>query len=91
VEIWARRAAVSGLVYWLRSLVGASLGGGATQVEDRDAPAVIVGDESAERVLLQTGTYGQARRAAVRFTEELHQVGEEEFRRRYGLPGRGRG
>jgi hypothetical protein len=57
-----------------------------TEIEDRGAPAVMVRSGPwVEFVLLRTGTERQARRAREKLQRELANVGEAEFRRRYGL------
>jgi hypothetical protein len=61
--------------------------GALTEIEDRDAPAVMVRSGPwVEFVLLRTGTDRQARRARDKLQRELDSAGEAEFRRRYGLP-----
>jgi hypothetical protein len=72
--------------YWLRSLFAQSWWPSKTEVEDRDAPAVLARSFGAEYVLLRTGTRRQAERARDRLQQELDHLGETEFRRRYGLP-----
>lgn len=72
--------------YWIKSLCG-SLAIGASEAEDRDAAVVIARTRPGQdHILLRSGTYGQAKRARNRFESELERIGEEEFRRRYGLP-----
>jgi len=46
---------------------------------------VLVTDEGNEIVLQHPGMFGQAKRAARRFQEELDTDGVDEFARRYGL------
>ena len=85
MELIARGARKGGFTYWLSSIV-ASILPTLSAVEDRDAPVVVARRGSKEHVLQRTGTYGQARRARDHFQEELDQLGEAEFCRRYGLP-----
>ena len=73
--------------YWIKALFGSLLGPGLSLAEDRDAAVVIARTRPGrEHILQRTGTYGQAMRARSRFERELERIGEEEFRRRYGLP-----
>jgi hypothetical protein len=85
MELIAHRARKGGFTYWLSSLV-ASILPTITEVEDRDAPAVVARRGSKDHVLQRTGTYGQALRARDRFQTELDELGEAKFCRRYGLP-----
>jgi len=88
VDIEARGAQGGGVRYWLRSLASQILvGPSGTEIEDRDAPAVLVRAATGkETVLLRTGTIGQARRAAARYSNESAQLGAQEFCNKYGLP-----
>ena len=87
MELLARGARKGGFRYWFKSLLDAVLSPILTPeaVEDRDAPSVVARTGRGDQVLQRTGTYGQARRARDRFQEELDQLGEAEFCRRYGL------
>jgi hypothetical protein len=86
VEIVVRRPRGGTVGYWLKSLLG-SMCFGVSDAEDRDAAVVIARTRSGqEHVLQRTGTYRQAMRAGDRFKRELRSLGEEEFRRHYGLP-----
>lgn len=87
MEFIARRPRGGTVGYWIKSLFGSLLGGGTSEAEDRDAAVVIARTRPGQdHILLRSGTYGQAVRAKDRFERELQRIGEEEFRRRYGLP-----
>jgi hypothetical protein len=86
MELIARGAHKGGFRYWFKSLLDGVLVPVYNPAEDRDAPAVVACTERGDEVLQRTGTYGQALRARDRFQRELDQLGEAEFRRRYGLP-----
>ena len=86
MEVVVRAAEGGTAGYWLRSLFAQAWWPSKTEVEGRAAPTVLARSSGAEYVLLRTGTRRQAERARNRFQQELDQLGEPEFRRRYGLP-----
>lgn len=86
-EIVAVRAPHGTFRYWLASLVIdlpsiGGFGGG----EEPESARVVLRSRNKEIVILRTGTYRQANRAAERFKAELVKTGLEAFAAKYRIP-----
>ena len=87
MELIARPARDGIFMYWVRSLVGELLAKAPGEVDETDAPAVIVVNSSGEeRVLQHPGTFRQARAARRRFEAQRQEIGDAAFCRAHGLP-----